>query len=127
MATAKLSQPFSVLAAADWRWDVTAFSARSITISNGNHKQTFAGSFSESGSGVSGTLSAGNDVEDANPSAHDSNDYVRYDTSNRQALLRRRRQWQRGQANDRNALERRDKPSHGQPDRGHRFSCHLSA
>ena len=58
MANVKLSRPFSFLAASDWNWDVTSYSASSITISDGTHKQMFSGSFSKSGSSVSGTVTA---------------------------------------------------------------------
>lgn len=58
MATVTLSRPFSFLAAADWEWTVTAFSSSAITISDASHKQTFAGSFAESGSGLTGTVTS---------------------------------------------------------------------
>ena len=45
MATVTLSKAFSFQAAQDWPWDVTAYSGSSITISDGSHTQTFAGSF----------------------------------------------------------------------------------
>lgn len=58
MATVTLSRPFSFLAAADWEWTVTAFSSSAITISDASHKQTFAGSFAESGASVTGTVTS---------------------------------------------------------------------
>ena len=57
MATLTVSKSFSMLAAMDWNWEVTSYSATSVVISDGIHKQTFTGNFSFSNAGVvSGTV-----------------------------------------------------------------------
>ena len=59
MATVQLLQAFDFSSNQDWDWQVTAASATGITIENGAYKQTFAGSFTYSASGIPfGTASA---------------------------------------------------------------------
>lgn len=59
MATVTLSQEFSFLTDQDWYWEVVSHSSTSLVISDGIHKQTFAGSFTYDNYGnVYGTVSA---------------------------------------------------------------------
>lgn len=56
MAIVKLSQAFDFSKNQDWDWTVTNATATNITIDNGVQKQTFAGNFVLTATGVTGTV-----------------------------------------------------------------------
>lgn len=59
MASVQLFKAFDFMSSQDWDWQVSEATAKSITITNGIHKQTFGGSFTFSMMGVpSGTVSS---------------------------------------------------------------------
>jgi Ca2+-binding RTX toxin-like protein len=59
MATANISQGFSMLTPQDWLWEVTSASSNRIIISDGRNTQIFTGSFTFTAAGsVNGTVTS---------------------------------------------------------------------